>query len=85
MASVTPWLDSQGKPHAYEFRGDLSTCSHPPLIFFDSEGKEVLTIPEVPLNPQDSVQSARFKELHEKREGLLKGLSRGKASFCSSQ
>jgi len=85
MASVTPWRDAQGKASIFEYRGDLRVCSHPPLVFFDAQAKAILTIPEVPLNPADPAQSARFKELHEKRTSLLKDLTRGKPEFCPSK
>src|SRR4030095_1290116 len=82
MASVTSWRDAKGVAMIFEFRGDLRACSHPPLVFFDTEPKAVLTIPEVALNPQDALQSEQFKALHQKREALLKGLTQGKPYPC---
>lgn len=83
MASVTPWYDSTGKIGYYEFSGDLRGCSHPPLIIYDSKGREALTIPNQPLDPSNKEMTEKFKKLHQKREELLKGHTPSKAIFCS--
>jgi hypothetical protein len=83
MASVTPWYDSTGKIGYYEFSGDLRGCSHPPLIIYDSTGREALTIPNQTLDPGNKEMTEKFKKLHQKREELLKGHTPSKAIFCS--
>jgi len=50
MAKVIRWYDSTGKIAYYDFSGDLRSCSHPPLILYDSKGREALTIPNQPLD-----------------------------------
>jgi hypothetical protein len=72
IASVTPWCNSTGKIGYYEFSGDLRTCSHPPLILYDSKGREALTIPNQPLDSNNKEMVEKFKKLHQKREELLK-------------
>ena len=83
MASVTPWLNSTGKTGYYEFSGDLRTCSHPPLVLYDSKGREALTIPNQPLDADNKEMTEKFKKLHQKREELLKGHTPSRAIFCS--
>lgn len=83
MARVTRWYDSTGKIGYYEFSGDLRNCSHPPLILYDSKGREALTIPNQHLDPNNKVMTENFKKLHQKREELLKGHAPSKATFCS--
>jgi hypothetical protein len=83
MASVTPWYNSMGKIGYYEFSGDLRTCSHPPLILYDSKGLEALTVPNRPIDPNNKEIVEKFKKLHQKREELLKGHTPSKAIFCS--
>lgn len=70
MAKVTPWLNSTGKIGYYEFSGDLRNCSHPPLILYDSKGREALTIPNQPLDASNEEMVEKFKKLHQKREEL---------------
>ncbi len=83
LASVTPWYDSTGKIGYYEFSGDLRNCSHPPLILYDSKGREALTIPNQPFDPRKKETIEEFKKLHQKRKELLKGHTQSKAIFCS--
>lgn len=83
MAKVTPWCDSTGKIGYYEFSGDLRSCSHPPLILYDSQGREALTIPNRPLDPNNKEMAETFKKLHQKREELLTGHTPSKTIFCS--
>jgi hypothetical protein len=83
LASVTPWYDSTGKVGYYEFSGDLRSCSHPPLILYDSKGREVLTIPNQPLDPKKKEMMEKFEKLQQKRKELLKGHTQSEAIFCS--
>jgi len=83
LASVTPWYDSTEKIGYYEFSGDLRSCSHPPLILYDSKGREALTIPNQLFDPRKKEMIEEFKKLHQKRKELLKGYTQSKAIFCS--
>ena len=83
LASVTPWYDSTGKIGYYEFSGDLRSCSHPPLILYDSKSREALTIPNQPFDPRNKEMIEEFNKLHQKRKELLKGHTQSKAIFCS--
>lgn len=83
MAKVTRWYDSTGKIDYYEFTGDLKSCSHPPLILYDSKGREALAIPNQPLDPHNKEMIETFKKLQQKREELLKGHTLSKPVFCS--
>lgn len=83
MAKITPWQNWTGKISYYEFSGDLRTCSHPPLILYDSKGRETLTIPSQPLDPNNKEVVEKFEKLRQKREELLKGHTPSKAIFCS--
>jgi hypothetical protein len=83
LAKVTPWYNSIGKIDYYEFFGDLRSCPHPPLILYDSQGRETLTIPSQPLDPNSKEMTEQFKTLHQKRKELLRGHTPGKAIFCS--
>ena len=67
----------------YEFLGDLKSCSHPPVILYDSKGREALTIPNQPLDPNNKEMTEKFKNLQQKREELLKDHTPSKAVFCS--
>ena len=83
MASVTAWHNSAGKVVYYEFSGDLSSCLHPPLVLYDSKGREVLTIPSQPMNPKEKEMVEHFEKLHQKRKQLLSGHTPSKPIFCS--
>ena len=83
LASVTTWYNSTGTAGYYEFSGDLRTCSHPPLILYDSKGREALTIPNQPVDPKNKKVVENFEKLHEKRKQLLSGHTPSKPIFCS--
>lgn len=83
MAWVQAWNDGAGKVKVYQYQGDLSACSHPPQIFYEAGGKELGSLPEFPVNPQDPVAMGRLKGLQEKRAEWLKGLSAGEKSWCA--
>ena len=83
VASVTAWYNSAGKVDYYEFSGDLGTCSHPPLILYDSKGREALTIPNQPIDPKKKEMTGNFEMLHGKRKQLLSAHTPSKPIFCS--
>jgi len=83
VASVTAWYDSTGKIDYYELSGDLRTCSHYPLILYDSRGREALVIPNQPVDPKEKEMVENFEKLHQKRKELLNGHTPSKPIFCS--
>jgi len=83
VASVVAWHNSAGKTGYYELSGDVSTCSHPPLILYDAKGREVLTIPNQPVDPKKKEMVENFEKLHQKRKELLNGHTPSKPIFCS--
>jgi hypothetical protein len=83
VAAVTAWYDSTGKIDYYELSGDLSICPHPPSILYDSKGREALTIPNQPVDPNKKEMVENFKKLHQKRKQLLNGHTPSKRMFCS--
>lgn len=83
VASVTVWRDSTGKTAYYELSGDLRSCSHPPLILYDSHGREVLAIPNQPVDPNKKEMVESLDKVHQKRKELLNGHTPSKPVFCS--
>jgi thioredoxin-related protein len=83
MAWVTAWSDSTGKIDYYEFAGDFRTCPHPPLVLYDSKGREVLTIPNQPIDPNNKEMVENFEKLRQKRKKLLDGHTHSKPLLCS--
>lgn len=81
MAWIQEWRDAS-QARVYQYQGDLSTCSHPPQIFYDAGGKELGTIAEFPVNSQDPVATAKLKEIQNKRTEWLNDLSPGKKLWC---
>ena len=49
MARLTMFRREGGELGVVRLDGDLQACSHPPRRYFDPTGKEVLTIPEHPV------------------------------------
>jgi hypothetical protein len=70
--------DADGKVGKIRFEGDLQSCSHPPWIYFDAEGDEVVTIPEEPVEPG----SPREQELTAKQESAMQGLTEAEELRC---
>jgi hypothetical protein len=83
LASITAWYNSEGKVDYYELSGDVSTCSHPPLILYDSKGREALTIPNQPIDPRKKEIVKNLEKLRQKRKQLLSAHSPSKSIFCS--
>lgn len=51
FARVIVWKDADGQVARLEFRGDLSVCSHPPLVWYDAAGNRLEVVPEEPVVP----------------------------------
>jgi hypothetical protein len=83
MASVTEWYDSTGKIAYYELSGDVRICPHAPLILYDSKGREALSIPNQPIDPNNKEIAENLKKLHQKRDEFLSGHKPSKRIFCS--
>jgi hypothetical protein len=41
IARVAAWKNASDKVVLYIYDGDFNSCSHPPRLFYDGEGKEV--------------------------------------------
>lgn len=78
LASFVVLRDAAGEARRVRFDGDLDRCSHPPRIYFDAEGNELLAIPEEPVEPG----SARQKELDAKQAAMLDGLVEAERLGC---
>ena len=83
LASVTAWRDSAGKMDYYEFSGDLRICPRGPVILYDSKGREALTIPNQPVDPQKKEMVESVRKLHQKRQELLNAHTPSKRMSCS--
>jgi hypothetical protein len=77
MARVTPYMRGD-KPAIYRYDGDLSTCSHPPSIYYDVAGNSVLSQGNHP------VEKAEAELLQEQRATLLMGLTESKSVPCGA-
>jgi hypothetical protein len=78
FARLVVLRDAAGEVGKIRFEGDLQSCSHPPWIYFDANGVEVLTIPEEPVEPG----SARQQELDAKQAGAIQGLTEAEELRC---
>lgn len=76
FARVEPWRDSKGAAALYVFHGDFNRCSHPPLVFYDRNGREVGSAGTGPAPtsapPRPNVHAQ-----------LTAGLTAGKSWFCA--
>jgi hypothetical protein len=78
FARLVVFRDAEGKVGKIRFEGDLQSCSHPPWIYFDADGVEVVTIPLEPVEPG----SARQQELDAKQASALEGLTEAEELRC---
>jgi hypothetical protein len=78
FARLVVLRDADGKVGKIRFEGDLQSCSHPPWIYFDANGVEVVTIPLEPVEPG----SARQQELDAKQASALQGLTEAEELSC---
>lgn len=78
FARLVVLRDADGKVGKIRFEGDLQSCSHPPWIYFDAAGVEVVTIPEEPVEPG----SPREQELSAKQASAMQGLTEAEELRC---
>jgi hypothetical protein len=78
FARLVVLRDADGNVGKIRFEGDLQSCSHPPWIYYDAAGVEVVTIPEEPVEPG----SAREQELSAKQASALQGLTEAEELRC---
>ncbi len=77
--TVIVWRTPQGRVGAYEHRGDIRRCSHPPTGFYDRSGTEISAIPEKPVVPG----SAEQKGFQATRDAATKGLVAAESTSCA--
>jgi hypothetical protein len=77
MAVAQVYRDVSGRARLVFFNGDPSACSHPPGIYFDLEGKAVLTIPLMPVDPEGA------ERLRAQRDAQTKGLVKAETTLCA--
>jgi hypothetical protein len=68
---------SDGHAAIYRFEGDLSTCSHPPYIYFDGNGKQVYAVGNYPVSGPDE-----SKKLAAELDSVIGGLTEGGHQSC---
>jgi hypothetical protein len=68
MQRVEIWGDAGGRIRRYLHYGDITVCSHPPLIVFDAEGNEIGSLDERPLVP-GSAEARAAQEAHRRLTG----------------
>jgi hypothetical protein len=78
FARLVVLRDADGEARKIRFEGDLQSCSHPPWIYFDANGVEVLTIPLEPVEPG----SPRQQELDAMQASALQGLTEAEVLRC---
>jgi hypothetical protein len=78
FARLVVLRDADAKVGKIRFEGDLQSCSHPPWIYFDANGVEVVTIPEEPVEPG----SPRQQELAAKQASAVHGLTEAEVLRC---
>jgi hypothetical protein len=54
LASIAVFRDAQGAVGRYRFDGDLQVCSHPPRIYYDERGRNVLGVAHRPVEKDEA-------------------------------
>lgn len=75
---LTIFRDADGDVGRIRFDGDLDACSHPPRIYFDAKGTEVLAIPEEPV----VAGSAEAKAFADSQAAQIAGLTQAETLGC---
>ena len=78
LARVLVWRDAKGRVGAFEVRGDIERCSHPPTLFYDAAGKQTGVIPMKPVTPG----SPEAKGFLDTRAKATKGLKQVDSVRC---
>lgn len=78
MSRIDVWRTRTGRVALYVHHGDISRCSHPPSVYFDALGKEVLTQAERPVAPG----SADAKRFADEREAVTRDLVKAESPPC---
>src|SRR5262245_59453674 len=56
MSTITVYRTASGEPAVYAHQGDLDVCSHPPLGYFDRNGKPLLAQGEHPVESDEEAE-----------------------------
>lgn len=78
MSLIDVWRTRTGRVALYVHQGDISRCSHPPTVYFDALGKEVLTQAQRPVAPG----SADAKRFADEREAVTRDLVKAESPPC---
>lgn len=77
-ATLVMFRRDNGELGVVRFEGDLESCSHPPWLYFDPKGNEILAIPEEPVVPG----SAEAKAFAAKQEAVVAGMKEAERFWC---
>ena len=78
FARIAVFRTAAGKIGALRFDGDLQQCSHPPRVYFDADGGEIVTIPERPVE-RGSEEAKRFAA---QQEAAAAGMTEAESVRC---
>ncbi len=76
-ARITVWRTSGGEVGRYVYDGSMS-CSHPPRVYYDSNGTEIATIASEPVVAGSEEQRA----ITERQRELVSGLTEAETISC---
>jgi hypothetical protein len=78
LARLTVFRNADGDIGRIRFDGDLDACSHPPRIYYDAKGTEMLAIPEEPV----VAGSAEAKAFADRQAAQIAGLTEAQTLGC---
>ena len=77
-AMLVMFRRDSGELGVVRFEGDLQSCSHPPWLYFDPKGNEILAIPEEPVVPG----SAEAEAFAAKQAAVVAGMKEAERFWC---
>lgn len=78
FSRIEVWRNDAGRVGVYAHFGDIDQCSHPPLVYFDRDGRELGGIGEKPVVRGSDEE----RELTARREKMTAGLRRVETLHC---